>query len=62
MIIHNLGGLDKNRAKILTKSFRNMQDSWQELQDILHWERFYTFKNFEDKREPTNNNKKVIIS
>ena len=37
-IVHILGALGKNLAKILTKGFRNLQDSWQEFQDILHWE------------------------
>ena len=36
-IVHILGALGKNLAKILTKGFKNMQDSWQEFQDILHW-------------------------
>ena len=29
--------LGKNLAKILTKKFRNIQDSYQELQEFLHW-------------------------
>ena len=36
-IVHMLGALGKNLVKILTKGFRNFQDSWQEFQDILHW-------------------------
>ena len=36
-IVHSLDALGKNLAKILTKGFKNYQDSWQELQDILHW-------------------------
>ena len=36
-IVHILGVFGKNLVKILTKGFRKLQDSWQEFQDILHW-------------------------
>ena len=36
-ILHIRGFLGKNLAKILTKKSRNIQDSYQELQEFLHW-------------------------
>ena len=36
-IVHVLGALSKNLVKIVTKIFKNLQDSWQKFQDILHW-------------------------
>ena len=33
--------LGKNLGKILTKKFRDIQDSYQELQEFLHWVVFH---------------------
>ena len=38
-IVSILGALDKNLAKILTKVFTKMQDSYQEFQEFSHWVR-----------------------
>ena len=35
-IVHILGALGKNLAKILSKGFKNLQDSCQEFQNLLH--------------------------
>ena len=37
-ILQIRGFLGKNLGKILTKKFRNIQDSYQELQEFLHWD------------------------
>ena len=41
-ILQFLGLLGKSLGKILTKKFKNIQDSYQEFQEFLHW--VMTFK------------------
>ena len=36
-ILQIRGFLGKNLGKILTKKFRNIQDSYQEMQELSHW-------------------------
>ena len=37
-ILQTRGFLGKNLGESLTKKFRNIQDSYQELQEFLHWD------------------------